>query len=135
MVSVDMEPWIPESRLPRKTDWMVSVDFRYEIVKQCIAGGLMDRNDMPFITVFQSAQSALRAADFNASSFADYIGPDVPLVLQNPQNGGTAPYPISAEISWVWLPRAAFYSPGVGMPLRNSSMVIAAALVPLAASS
>ena len=32
MVSVDMGSWIPESRLPRKIDWMVSVDFRYELL-------------------------------------------------------------------------------------------------------
>lgn len=32
MVSVDMESWIPESCLPRKIDWMVSVDFRYELL-------------------------------------------------------------------------------------------------------
>ena len=32
MVSVDMESWIPESRLPQKIDWMVSVDFRYELL-------------------------------------------------------------------------------------------------------
>lgn len=48
---------------------------------------------MPLLPVFHAAPGT---AYFNDSSFADDIGPNIPLVLQNPQNGGAAPYPMSS---------------------------------------